>query len=223
MSSEILFLVNYQSDFNGIFSDMNKAMISILSQLSSKNILDFHIESIYNNSNLREKTYYFKEEEGMFSLYNQTTKLSNKILENYNLEFNTDLEEVQNENSVELNSEEEKELKEIKSRQDDIQHKINLLKKDKEKLEEMKSVYEVDKDLYFKFKEEFESNEDFTIPEMFEQKYKIFRELDEKDDISWDNFHAMYKPEVINHSYNALFFYEGIEEQTDSEDSTDSN
>lgn len=222
MSSEILFLVNYQSDFNGIFSDMNKAIISILSQLPSKNFLDFNIQSIYNNSNLREKTYYFKEEEEMFCLYNQNTKLSNKILENYNLEFNTDLE-VQNENSVELNSEEEKELEEIKSKQDDIQHKINLLKKDKEKLEEMKSVYEVDKELYFKFKGEFESNEDFTIPEMFEQKYKIFRELDEKDEINWDNFHAMYKPEVINHSYNALFFYEGIDEQTDSEDSSDSN
>lgn len=223
MSSDILFLVNYKSEFNGIYSNMNKAMISILSQVKDKEIVDFKIETIYNNSNLREKTYYFKIEDNKYCLYNFTTKFSNIILESFNVEFNSNLEEEEEDNSYSLNSEEEKEYQEIKATENDLQHKINLLRKDKEKLEEMKSVYEVDLKLYYKFKKELEENEDFTIPEMYVQKYKIFRELEEKGEISWDNFHEKYKPEEMNHSYNALFYYEGINDTTDSDDTSDSS
>lgn len=219
MSSEILFLVNYNSEFNGIYSNMNKAIISILSQVENKDITNFNIETIYNNSNLREKTYYFKIEDNYYFLYNFTTKFSNKILDSYNIEFNSCFDKEKNIN-LKLNSDEEKELEQIKATENDLQHKINLLKKDKEKLEEMKSVYEVDLKLYYKFKKELNDNEEFTIPEMYVQKYKIFRELEENDSISWDHFYEKYKPEEMNHSYNSLFYYEGVNDTTDSDDSS---
>jgi len=87
----------------------------------------------------------------------------------------------------------------------DIEYNINLLKKEKEKLENRKEVYEVDLKLYEKFKKIKEDNDDFEIPDMFEEKYEIFSVLEEMDSVDFESFDKMFDGIKIKTSYDDMF------------------
>jgi hypothetical protein len=102
----------------------------------------------------------------------------------------------------------------------DTIHKLNLLKKEKEKITEENNIYECDLKLYNKFKEELLNNKDFIIPFMFEEKYKIFKNLDIENNISFENFKKKFIPKKMITSYNNLFEND-IDNLYYSEDFTD--
>tara|TARA_A100001015_G_C14806610_1_gene639152 strand:- start:76 stop:750 length:675 start_codon:yes stop_codon:yes gene_type:complete len=136
---------------------------------------------------------------------------------------------------IELNSEE---IKKEKKEETQLQSQLNVLKMKKEKIEESKTKYEVDFKLYKEFKEKLETDNDFSIPELFIEKYKIFHQLDQEDNISWDSFSLLYKEPDFFGNYMNVFevsnsfetkFLNDIDSDTessleeDSEDSDDSN
>jgi len=57
----------------------------------------------------------------------------------------------------------------------------NKLKRDKEKWEEFKNIFNADKKIYKIMKEQFDKDEISEIPELFEKKYPIFSVLDDNN------------------------------------------
>jgi len=60
-----------------------------------------------------------------------------------------------------------------------IDSQKNKLRRDKEKWEEFKNIFNADKKIYRIMKEQLEANQIEDIPELFEKKYPIFAALDE--------------------------------------------
>ena len=92
----------------------------------------------------------------------------------------------------------------------DLQHKINMLRKQKEKIEESKNVYDNDIKLFNMFKKSKESNCNFEIPELFAQKYEIMKKLEESNSLTWENFIKNYQQENDYVDYFASNSYEDM-------------
>lgn len=108
--------------------------------------------------------------------------------------------------------EKERENKKIDKKQK-INYNLNLLKKRKEKLEEEKRVYEVDLELFNKFKNIKKENDNFVIPDMFEDKYKVFEILDNEEKLSFINFSQVYEKNTENTKWSKLFSGDGKERE----------
>ena len=92
----------------------------------------------------------------------------------------------------------------------DLQHKINLMKKQKEKIEESKNVYENDLKLFTMFKASKDTNSSFEIPELFIKKYEIMNKLFLNNELSWENFIKNYQHENYYGDYFASNTYEDM-------------
>ena len=98
-----------------------------------------------------------------------------------------------------------KQSKEIVKKEQIDQYKYNLLKVQREKILESKNKYEVDLSLYNRFKSEVSENDEFQIPEAFEEKYLLFKKLDDENEITWDNYALMYKEKDFNGRFSNIF------------------
>jgi hypothetical protein len=178
----------------GLFSDYQKCKIMI--------------EGLINNNfaerkNLEIKSYYINSitvgeyKEDMDDT--ETNSNINNILEEF-----TDNNTTDTDNYIKVLKKQDEIPIDIK-KQNDIKNEINELKKKKEKLEEKKRVYEVDLDLYNKFKKIRETNENFTIPEMFIDKYTLMEGLEKENKLCWENFHELYTQKNMTTNYDKLF------------------
>ena len=104
-----------------------------------------------------------------------------------------------------------------------ITHNINMLKINAEREKEKYNIYENDLNLYNKFKNIKLTNNNFIIPILFEEKYNLFKKLDETNNISFDSFNQYYKPEIIKTSYDDLFINNNSEISSESTSSYESN
>ena len=158
----MLHAILHKSKLVGIFSNYHKCKIMLEGLISN----NFAIRT-----NLEIKSYY--ENSITSGEYNEETYESENNDESSNI-----LEEFTDTNTTDTPQKEEKihtkvpNEDEIKKKAE-IQNSIFELKKKKEKLEESKRVYEVDVDLYKKFKKIKETNDKFEIPEMFIEKYLL--------------------------------------------------
>lgn len=84
----------------------------------------------------------------------------------------------------------------------DITHSINLLKMEKKKLEEEENVYNTDIKLFNMFKNHKLNNDDFQIPELFEPKYYIMKELEDKNELNFKNFKVEWDKVKPKNNYN---------------------
>jgi hypothetical protein len=103
----------------------------------------------------------------------------------------------------------------------DLQHKINILKKQKEKIEESKNVYENDLKLYKIFKQSKESDVNFKVPELFIKKYEIMEKLNCDNILSWENFIKNYQHDNYYGDYFSSNSYEDM--FVNNSDSTNDN
>ena len=230
MSNE-LYLITYNNENFGIFSDLNKSIIYILGHplFNISSIDMWNISSIYIDSCFINNKFKFKNNKCEISLIKNDNVFYHKLITIYNKR--TDdiyTEDIYTEDidTEDIDTEDIDDIKNLITETNDIQYKLNLLKKDKEKLEEKKNIFEIDKKLYFNFKESLETDNDFIVPEIFINKYKIFRKLDEENNINWEDFNKFFIPEDLNTSYNSLFYKEQfldrddlVESSSDSESS----
>jgi len=176
--------------------------------IKSYNNIDSHnnINSSFKNRSLSD---IFKIDDNDFVL-DPVTENDDKIdsdnesiYESYNNinDFESDSISV---SSSYIKKEKEKQ-KEIAQEKINIIHNINLLKKEKEKLENDMNVYELDLKLYYKFKNLLSENNKFILPELFENKYNIFSQLEEKHQLSFENFVLLYNNESIQTDYDGIF------------------
>jgi hypothetical protein len=84
-----------------------------------------------------------------------------------------------------------------KKKKEDIRkkHMENIKQQQKKLIEESKNKYKTDYNLYLKFKEFKEKDENFKIPELFEKKYEIMEKLDSENNLYWDTFNTEYREE----------------------------
>ena len=176
----------------GLFSDYNKCKITMEGLISNNFVDKKHIEikSYYENSITIGE---YKEETDETNDNDSTN-----VVEEFTDNNTTDTEE-KNKKPQQKPTEDE-----IKKRSE-IQNSINELKKKKEKMEESKRIFEVDLDLYNKFKKIKQTNATFEIPEMFIEKYELMEGLEKENKLCWENYYELYKPKAIATGYDKLF------------------
>ena len=97
---------------------------------------------------------------------------------------------------------------ELQKHSAELQRNINMLKIQKEKINESKQVYESDLKLFNMFKNSVETETNFKIPEIFAKKYKIMNKLFIEDKLTWENFINNYKNENYYGDYFSSNSYE---------------
>ena len=192
----------YQSDnLVGVFDDLQKAKDMAQSVINNGWAKHFSVVKYKLNTCLKLTTHVVDEDEDS---NNETDDNSNEYKE--------------------LNSSEEDNIKKQKA---DIQKKLNLLKIQKDKIEESKNKYEIDLKLYTEFKNKLEEDINFEIPELFQDKYKIFHQLESQDNLDWETFSLLYKEPDFHGNFTNVFeltndfetkFLSNIESDTEEED-----
>lgn len=144
--------------------------------------------------------------------------------------FKVSTVEIENPNNVKEETEEENDESNSEEKRS-LQTKLNVLKQQKDKIEESKAKFEVDLKLYNEFKKKLETETNFTIPELFVDKYKIFHQLDLEDNVSWESFSMLYKEPDFYGKYSNVFevtnsfdtkFLKNIDSETEDSDSDSS-
>ena len=206
----------------GIFDDYEKCNLSI-EGLTSNNFLkskDINIVSYHPNTLVKKNNLFlcpsidiiedFTSECSTLNLNNVQDDSEHNSEEYDNSENNDNSEE---DDIIEEDSEErEKRItneKKMKSKKEKLNYNIQILKKKKEQLEEKRRTYQIDLDLYKKFKYIKKENENFVIPPMFENKYNIFMVLDNEKNLSLNNFNNVYKKKIDDTNYSKLFSGDG--------------
>jgi hypothetical protein len=87
----------------------------------------------------------------------------------------------------------------------DIVHNLNLLKQQKNKEIEKENIYNSDIKIYKILKLKKEKDNKFEIPELFKQKYEIFKNLELNNLLNYENYYKMYEPEQITTSFDNCF------------------
>lgn len=171
----------------GLFSDYLKCKIT-MDGLISNNFVDkkyIEIKSYFENSITVGE---YKEE-------TEDTDSTN-VVEEFTDNNTTD---------TDIKAKPTKPTEEEIKKKSEIQNSINELKRKKEKLEESKRIFEVDLDLYNKFKKIKENSAIFTIPEMFTEKYELMEGLEKENKLCWENYYELYKPKNVATGYDKLF------------------
>ena len=107
--------------------------------------------------------------------------------------------------------ENEKRINEIEKEKHDLIHNMNLLKVQQNKIIEIKQVFDVDLKLFNQFKLTKETDNDFVIPELFLNKYKIMNKLLLEDKLDWSNYYNKMKNNKDNDIYNEHFITNSYE------------
>jgi hypothetical protein len=92
-----------------------------------------------------------------------------------------------------------------KKKQMDLQYNLSILKKKKEQIEESQRTFEVNINLYNRFKKLMKNNPNFIIPEMFQDKFILMEQLENDNMLTWENFHQRYVPKDVETGYSKLF------------------
>ncbi len=177
----------HKKNLIGVFSDYQKCKV-MLEGLIANNFVDrknIEIKSFYDNTILSGE---YREEDS------DESNIVEEFTDNNTTETDNNSKPVKKELS-----------KEDVEKKINLQNSINELKKKKERMEENKRVYEVDIDLYNKFKKIKETNSNFNIPEMFIDKYELFEGLEKENKLCWENYYELYKPKNISTGYDKLF------------------
>jgi FkbM family methyltransferase len=85
---------------------------------------------------------------------------------------------------------------------------INKLKLEKKKMEEKKTKFDYDLELYEKFKKMKEQDFSFDVPVMFKNIYDLFEKLDNNGDLSFESFIENYVEEKMLTQYDDMFTVE---------------
>ena len=212
------YLIKYKSKIIGVYTDIDQARLFIKSCLSNNLMIDYADILVFQSN----------------SCY--CTNIINVKLENKNVVSQIDKPKI--EIPIALVKEiDYNDPKFLKLAEDKIilQHKINMLKLQKERIRESKEIYENDIKLYNKFKKELINIPNFIVPELFREKFELFKKLDNENRLDWDNFikentHVnTYNEHFKLNSYDETFtnndtkedFNEYFEIESDSESSCD--
>jgi hypothetical protein len=166
-----IFVIKNVNDIIGIYNTYNDAEINVFSLLQNKLINNIMIYKYILNSGYCIESYSF----------NNKIKINNTKINNTRIN-----------NEINMTQEEKDTLNKISQDKILLQHDINMLKIEKQRLEESKDVYISDIKLYNLFKNKIMNDVNFKLPELFNDKYIIFKKLDLEQNLSWETFTNIY-------------------------------
>ena len=165
---------------------------------------------LYNNSLIGLFNDYKKSKIAIDGLVQNKFVNRNKIFLKtfYDNSFTTcEYEEIEESSDSETTDDDESEPKEIidMKKKSELEYELNELKKKKAKIDESKHIYNVDIELFNKFKKLKLENNDFIIPEMFIDKYNLMFGLENENKLCWENFYELYERKPVETSFSKLF------------------
>jgi hypothetical protein len=220
------YIIKYNNNIIGVYNDLTISLdyiyslvnSNIIQKTSNVIIYEYKINSciVLQEYNIDLNYIIINKSIINYSKNNNLIFSENKYESDSSLEDTSLYNQEYNENDSDINTTEEEKQKKIKreflqnqnklaQEKINIIHNINLLKEEKKKYDEKINEYNYDLNLYNKFKEIKNKNESFIIPIIFEQKYNIFNILDNQNNLTFENFIKIYKPEKINTQYDQLF------------------
>jgi hypothetical protein len=231
------YLIEYNNKIIGVYDNFNTAKLFILSclqqnfmkdqaiihnfclnsclKLKSKIIkLDinttkkFTINTTFSNTNIILSDTESSYKSSTTPLTTKSEKIDSKIEQLIldNKQLSQDNKQSILDNSINYD---DKVFLDIANQKIELQHKINLLKKQKENMEEVKNVYENDLKMFYLFKKTKESNEHFEIPDLFIKKYIIMDQLDSDNKLTLENFINRSKDNNLNENSDIYKKYFG--------------
>lgn len=176
----------------GLYSDYEQCKQTLEGLVQNRFVVrnNINIKSYYENSMMTGR---YDVECGN----NMNTK--NVVVKNDISEDETTMSE------SDLDTETRKKVEDERKKRTDLQYELNKAKKEKERLEESHRTFEVDIDLYHRFKKVLAKNPSFEIPELFQDKYPLMERLENDNMLNWENFHKYYQPEKIESGYTNIF------------------
>jgi hypothetical protein len=199
----LLYLIELNNNIIGAYDNLNDAEIYIYGCFQN-NFFEYAKIKIFKNN----------------SCYSIETKSysSNKTLKTESKLINSNLFCLSNENI--LSQENNEAFIQMAKQKIEIQHKINILKIQKEKIEESKRVFENDLKLFNLFNESKQKDYNFEIPELFKKKYDIMIKLNNDNKLNWNEFVKEYHTGENNYEdYFGLNNYESIFIESDNDKS----
>lgn len=217
------YLVKYNNNIIGAYDNEFDAEVFILSCL--------HNNFMINQASIitcLENSCFFKNERVITLNSNTKIQFCQKLLKS-TCGTQTNTENKTNENMKKINENTEEKLSELGNVQDNkrddvfvsqeyidkcnkrskIQHELNLLKLQKDKIDQSKKVYESDLKIYNIFKQKYQEDNTTVIPEIFKKKYDLFKQLEDNNTLSWVNFFNNYKHEnMYNDHFNVTYHEE---------------
>ena len=179
----------------GLFTDLKKCILmqkgldaNNFAKMVNMKIISYHDNSITICEDEDEKE---NEDE------------NTNIIETFTTDDTTESDDIIS--TDKLDSDKQKILKKQRDKKSKIEYNMTLLKQQKEKIEESKNIYKTDIELFKKFKKLQNEIPDFVIPELFQSKYILFKELEDENNLSWETFHGKYTMKNYDTSYNKLF------------------
>lgn len=221
----MLFLVEKDNTIYGVYNNYN-IMVENMKYLKIENfkILKFNINMVSydivkifrsNNSN-NNKIFILKSNIDYIGIYDSLEKAKkiisfldklevNKTYDIYYSYINSiNVNKYVEKKKVILTDDMKKELaeKELKLGLEkyELNKELNELKIEKKRLDEKKNQYETDLKLYNIFKKK----ENFTIPELFIEKFNLFQKLEKNNTLNFDNY-ANYNFDNYNGKFKSLF------------------
>jgi hypothetical protein len=202
-----IYLIEHNNHIIGAYTDLEAAKIFIYGCFqkgliqSDVTIKTYYANSCYHTDNVLITMKAFNNSMQLFD--NQQTEFSLAKLNLTKSETGfTPVDKIKN-NTKQLSNIDYNNpaLLEMAKQKIDIQHKINLLKTQKKKIEESKSTYSNDLKLFELFTENIKNNSNFYIPDIFRQKFEIMTELNNNNKLSWENFVKVYQPSNLYNDY----------------------
>ncbi len=199
----LLYLIELNNDIIGAYDNLNDAEIYIYGCFQNNFFTSAKIKIFKNNSCYLIETKSYS---------------SNKTLKSEVKPINSNLVCLSNKNI--LSPENNEAFIQMAKQKIEIQHKINILKIQKEKIEESKRVFENDLKLFNLFNESKQKDYNFEIPELFKKKYDIMIKLNNDNKLNWNEFAKEYHTGENNYEdYFGLNNYESIFIESDNDKS----
>ena len=225
---------NDTNKYYGAYSDVN-IMNNNLNFLKRENIIKNHsifkLTNLHFEMKLEEepKNYNIKQN-SVFLLYDDNTNKfityhnSSLYLENMNAFFEKEYTivkvllncmyiDLEQNTKITVNLENKKEepieknilLEEEKMELFEINRELNILKQQQKRLKEKKIEFEANHNLYLRFKKELEDDENFKVPELFSDKFKLMKDLEENNELTFKNFLSKNPNNFLENSYSMMF------------------
>jgi len=213
-----IYLIEYKNNIIGTYLDYNLAELFIHSCFQNNfmednvKILTFQMNScLYISSIYIDKKTKFTDIKKSQFHHKYKIRHKSKILDNTEqfensddtnkskqiLDYNDSDSEFLSDHTSRSSTETNNNFLNILNKKIELKHQLNLINFNKEKLEEAKQVYNIDIQLFLKFKDLIKIDPNFIIPELFQDKFKLFMELETTNNLSFDSFIANYHKENL--------------------------
>jgi hypothetical protein len=200
-------VIEYTQNVASVGTNVNnilKLPFNLNSDVNNNNIVDTNNKSTLINRDIFEQ---FSDNETTEEYNYDSTEMNNSDEDNNQYNDDQDNDNQDNDNNVVVEETEEQKERRLRreKRKNKLDYNIQILKNRKEKLEEGKRIFEIDKNLYLKFKKIKDENESFEIPPMFTKKYDVLKILEEESSLNFESFDQVYEKDVSNTKWSKLF------------------